>query len=425
MIPKLDQTTIMLVTYRILCAFFLGFLPTVGAWASGNLLPRVSADALAVADANVVLGAGASAQVTNPASLVATESARASWAMGTAIGRVRTNYLREVDAGAALAGGYSPETSYPIIPFFAWSTPLSARAALGISLESAHGLGSDWRDHSFDQTIGPLTVDIARESELRTLRFGPALAWRLGPHTGLGLRGFVQHVEAREESDLARVEGDGFTGGVQVGLRHAGDHWGMGIAYTSRTDTKVRGDFNTNAPATPASGDATAHILLPDRLQAGIAFRVLPDVWWELDLDWLGWSYASELSIVRGDGNILNAGRTARSNDDTLSVRTGVEWRYRPGLTWRAGLGYDPNPVPDRDASPTASIVRKTRIAFGSDIKLSDSLTLGLAYQFIYGHERRVHDSVQDNLAFTTGRAFEGIYSSRSHVLGITVTGSL
>jgi len=414
----------MLATYRAFCLLFLGLLPAALAWGSGSLLPRVPADALGMADANVALGDGATAQITNPAAIV-DQGETGTWVFGTVVGRVETNYLRYVDAGAALAGAYSPEISYPVLPFFAWSSRLSDNLAWGLSFETVFGLGSDWPDHSFDQTLGS-TVDIARESELTTLRFGPTLAWRATSRLGLGARVFAQAADAREESDLATVEGKGLSGGFQVGARYTAEAWAAGLAYTSRTDTKLRGDFDTFAPLTPASGDATAHILLPDRLQAGVALRVLPDVWWEVDLDWLGWSYVSELTIVRDDGAILNAGRNARGNDDTLSVRTGIEWRYRPGLTWRAGLGYDPTPVPDRDVSPTAGMVRKTRIALGADIHTADGLKLGLAYQFIYGHERQVRESSQDDLSGVGDTsAFEGKYSSRSHAVGITLSGAL
>jgi long-chain fatty acid transport protein len=424
MILKSDETTIMLATYRAFCLLFLGLFPATAAWGSGSLLPRVPADALGMADANVALGDGAAAQITNPAA-IANQGEAGTWVIGTVVGRVDTNYLRYVDAGAARAGAYSPETGYPVLPFFAWSGRLSDDLAWGLSLETVFGLGSDWPDHSFDQTLGLDTVDIARESELTTLRVGPTLAWRATDRLALGARVFAQAVEAREESDLARVEGKGMSSGFQVGARYTAESWAAGLAYTSRTDTKLSGDFSTYAPLPVASGDATAHILLPDRLQAGVALRVLPDVWWEVDLDWLGWSYVSELTIVRDDGTILNAGRNARGNDDTLSVRTGIEWRYRPNLTWRAGLGYDPTPTPDRDVSPTSGMVRKSRVALGADIHTAAGLKLGLAYQFIYGHQRRVHDSAQDDIPFSTGRAFEGKYSSRSHAVGITLSGAM
>lgn len=165
-------------------------------------------------------------------------------------------------------------------------------------------------------------------------------------------------------------------------------------------------------------------MLLPWRLQTGVAFRMRPDLWWEVDLDWIGWSYNDSLTIYQANGTIISASKAARHYVDTLSVRTGLKWEKSPRLTLHAGIGYDPTPVPERDASPTTSFLRKTRLAFGGRYQLERGAKIDFAYQFIYGHRRRIDATDQDLFGSTDTRLFEGTYESRAHVFGLSYTAS-
>ncbi|MEE8625102.1 MAG: hypothetical protein V3T19_07155, partial [Acidiferrobacterales bacterium] len=118
------------------------------------------------------------------------------------------------------------------------------------------------------------------------------------------------------------AEGTGTTVGAQLGVRYKSDKFIIAAAYTTRTNTKVEGSLKDIHPAatTLVAGDAKVDFRLPDRLQAGIAVPLRPNLWWEFDLDWIGWSYVDELTIIQSNGTVANAGRNTFDNDDTLSV---------------------------------------------------------------------------------------------------------
>lgn len=376
-----------------------------------------------MADANVALAEGANAQFINPAGLAGLEGA--DWGASLLIGQAVSLFDRASSAGID-SGKHRSETSYPLVPSatIGYGT---GRWAVGLSLDAPYGAGIEWPDRTWEVTLGPYRLDIAKEASASVVRLGPAIAWRFDNGLALGARVYAQRVRALERNDLYKVEGDGTSAGFQLGVRYQTDLFVVGSAYSSRTDTEVEGklsDIHPVAAATLTAGDVSARLLYPDRWQTGIAFRLTPTLWWEFDLDWIGWSYVDELSIEQADGRLVNAGQNERRNDDTLSYRTGLKWRIRPALALHAGLGYDPYPLAERDVSPTVSAVRRTRIGFGGVYAPSRDLELGFAYQFIYGHSRTVTASDQDNLGALDTHLYEGTYRTRAHAIGMTARGT-
>ena len=124
-------------------------------------------------------------------------------------------------------------------------------------------------------------------------------------------------------------------------------------------------------------------MFLPWRLQTGVAFRMRPDLWWEVDLDWIGWSYNDSLTIYQANGTISSPTKAPRHYWTPYGSHRS-QMGKSPRLTLHAGIGYDPTPVPERDASPTTTFL-KTRLAFGARYKLERDAKIDIAYQFIQG----------------------------------------
>ncbi len=381
-----------------------------------------------MADANVALVSGPSAQFINPANMADAGKHKTRWEAGSLLGRVTTSFSRPTAASAAASGNFNTKTGYPLVPFFAIAQKYSDRTTVGFAVNSPHGLGVEWKDHTWDLNLGGLgSADLAKKAELTVLRFGPSAALKINNTWSAGIRLFAQYIDARDENDISTVEGDGFTFGTQVGVRYRIPDFIFGAAYTSRTNTEVTGTLSGIHPVAAASliaGNAKADILLPDRLQTGVAFKIHPKIWWEIDLDWIGWSYVDELTIFQADGSVANAGKNQRHNKNTLSVRTGFKWQKSPRLTLHAGLGYDPTPVPEQDASPITSMLRKTRLGLGMSRLLDNDMKIDVAYQFIRGHSRRINETVQDTFGGVDTNLYEGTYESKTHVLGISLTGN-
>lgn len=393
--------------------------------ASNSTLPHAPAEAVSLADADIALADGPIAQFINPAGISAGN--HEAWSVGFLTGRVQQDYTRPAVAGfgAAAPGDYRT-TSYPVIPFAAVARHYSDRLTAGLSLDVVNGVATQWDHGTWAVNAGGQTFDLAHSSDLKVVRLGPAAAWALTPNWNVGARVFLQYVDAMQQNDLLKVSGDGYRGGYQLGVRFHNDDFIFGVAYTSHTNTQVKGEISNVSPMTgiPA-GSATADIMLPDRLQAGAAFALANNLWWELDLDWMRWSYVDNLTIVASNGAIANAGKNTRHYRNTLSVATGVRWRYTPTVTWQAGLGYDPTPTAEQDVEPTSSMLAKIHAAAGVLYSLSPRLRLDVAYQYLYSPSRTVTQTAQDNLGATDTHVFEGTYKSSSHVIAVTLNGTL
>jgi len=393
--------------------------------ASGNVLPRSNSESLGMADANVALASGPAAQIINPANIVDTPGGAIQWESGTLLGQADASFSRNTAASGARAGDFNARTTYPLVPFFAIANRWSEHVTIGFSIDTPHGLSSEWKDHTWDVDLGSLgSGDMVKLSQLTVLRFGPTVAWRVDEHWSTGARLFAQYVEAIDENDIATLRADGTTAGLHLGVRYRTSDFIFGAAYATPTNTKIEGKQDNIHPAATSLvlGDINTRILLPARLQAGLAFRLYPALWWEVDLDWIGWSYNDSLTIYQANGTVISPNKAARHYNDTLSFRTGLKWARSPRLTLHAGYGYDPTPVPERDASPSTSFLRKSRLAFGGRYQLERDAYLDFAYQFIYGHSRKINASDQDLFGSTDTHLFEGTYWTRTHVFGLSFT---
>ncbi len=412
--------------------FLVSIASAQSAFASGNTLPRATSQSIAMTDANVALASDPAAQFINPANLVDSETAVALWDAGIALGRVPGRFTRPAPASGSPAGEFEVKTSHPVIPYAAFSYRYTDRLTVGFAFDSPHGLGIEWKPGTWSvdlSAFGFAPADIARKAELRTLRVGPAAAYRINDRWSIGGRAFSQYVRALDDNDIYKARANGTSVGAQIGVHYRGDGFAFGSAYTTRTKTEIDGTLSDLHPIAVASGvvagDAKANISLPSRLQTGSAFRLLPDFWWEIDLDWIGWSYVDELTIVQANGMIVNPLTNQLHYKNTISPRTGVRWRYSPGLTLYAGLAYEPSPVPERDTSPIANIFKKMRYGIGARYKLANRIRLDVAFQLVRGLKRRVSESNRD--AFGTlgdTNLFEGTYQSTNQIVGVNLSGS-
>lgn len=393
--------------------------------ASSNVLPRPNSESLGMADANVALTSGPAAQFINPAGLAHLPPGTRHWETGAYLGVADARFSRATPASAANAMDVNARTGYPVVPYFAIAVPYTERITLGFAVDSPHGLSVEWKDRTWEVNLGSLgSADMVKLVRLTVLRFGPTAAWRLNGGWSVGARLFAQYVEAIDENDIATLRADGTSVGTQLGVQYRHADFIFGASYTTPTDTKLKGKQDNIHPAATSliAGDVNTRYLLPGRLQTGVAFRLRPDLWWETDLDWIGWSYYDELRIYQSDGSVISPAKAARHYSDTLSVRTGLKWQKSPRLTLHAGFGYDPTPVPERDATPTTSFLRRSRIAVGGQYELDRDRRLDFAYQFIYGHKRRIDATDQDLFGSTDTRLFEGTYRTQAHVFGLSFT---
>lgn len=369
-------------------------------------------------------------QTINPATL-ATAGKGTRWEAGALIGQVEAGFNRASAAGVAPAGSYSAKTVRPVLPFFAFSHALNDRVTLGFALDTPNYFDLQWNDHTYDVNFGGNNLDLTKGGKLIARRIGPAAALRIDDHWSTGVRLFAQRVDAMEDSDFAKVSGHGETYGLQIGTRYIGKGYLAGAAFTTRTNTDVRGSQTDVDPVVAGTGalvagDARADILLPARLQGNVAFALRADLWAELELEWFDWSYVDERTIYQANGTIVNQGKNLRHYYDTINTRLGMKWQKTPHMALYGAIGYEPTQVPEQDVTPAQTFLDRTRLTLGSVWKLGGGdWQLDTTYQYAYGHSRTVNATNQDNSSSGADtHVYEGTYSSRSHSLRISVMGT-
>lgn len=119
----------------------------------------------------------------------------------------------------------------------------------------------------------------------------------------------------------------------------------LGAVYRTKTDAGWDGDVVLEIGGMPQSVGFDLDLDLPGHLQAGVAYDLIPGrLGWSLDLQWTRWSDADGIgspAIIEFGAPLvgfINDLELDYSGDDTLTIRTGLE--YRLGERWTLLGGY-------------------------------------------------------------------------------------
>ncbi|WPL16999.1 Outer membrane protein transport protein (OMPP1/FadL/TodX) [Thiorhodovibrio winogradskyi] len=299
---------------------------------------------------------------------------------------------------AAIAGGMAPpwpvpvgsnpdftgtvdsEENFFLIPHFAYAHPLDDSSALGVSLYGNGGMNT-----SYDRKDTTALPGTPGATGLGT--YGGAMATPAAASTGVDLSqlalnlnysrkltddfslggGLIlsyQRFKARGLTPFGMLVSDGnpdnlsnkgyegvFGWGAQIGaLWKVNEQFSIGAAYQTKIDFEPFDDYSD---LFAGKGDLDA----PAFVNVGLAFKPRQDITlafdiqhiWYSDVDALGNNTTSNLSLCL-------AGQTQHclgANDgpgfgweDMTVYKFGVQWDYKPDLTFRAGYSYGEQPVP-------------------------------------------------------------------------------
>src|SRR5699024_5802958 len=106
-----------------------------------------------------------------------------------------------------------------------------------------------------------------------------------------------------------------------------------------------------------------------------------------------------------------------RNYDNSWQSRVGGEYtRFGvEGLTVRAGIAYDKNPIPEQDVDPTVPDTDRWEFSGGLTYAVNEHIAIDAAYIFIRGNQREVSN---------THSGIDGVYNTHANIpsLGFTLT---
>ncbi len=145
--------------------------------------------------------------------------------------------------------------------------------------------------------------------------------------------------------------------------------------------------------------DAQAKFGLPQSIAAGLFFAPAKKVRLALDAEWINWKKAfDQMDISLSGGTNANISRMMGTQgsiampfpmywENTVVIRTGVEFDAAKNWTLRGGYVYGSNPVPATTVFPVFPAVVKHHVTAGTSVKLSKAIVLNAAYEYAFRND--------------------------------------
>ncbi|MEJ2633456.1 MAG: outer membrane protein transport protein [Acidihalobacter sp.] len=329
---------------------------------------------------------------------------------------------------------------------------LNARTHVGFGISVPYGLSTDY-------SSGWLGRYHAIKSEVQVINLNPALSFDANPNLSLGVGLDIQYANANLTSAIdsgslcygaasagqvpggtstcqtygltpgnaskdgkVRVKGNDWALGWNAGLLwHVNPSTKIGLSYRSAVDHKLKGSVDySNIPLLLASNpqladtNARASLDLPATANLGISHAFSPRWTMTAGLLWTQWSRFHELRVTKDNGqpDIV----TTEGWKDTLRYAVGASYKQNSRLTWRAGLAFDPTPVPDAQHR-TARLPDSDRtwLSLGVGYHVTKKSTVDVGYTHIWFNNVKINNTTEG----TYKNTLTGTYTGSVDMVGV------
>jgi long-chain fatty acid transport protein len=290
--------------------------------------------------------------------------------------------------------GNSTTTPFTAIPPFQTyvAAGITDHLTIGIGVFEPYGLTVKWPDAWEGRSL--LTY-----ASLATYYMNPTIAYSIGAlRIGAGVDVVYSTVDIQRDIGLpggafgmTELGGDGWGIGGNVGLQidAVPDVLTFGAHYRSA----VAIDYGGNASFTniPESFSGTLHdqaitsrFVMPDTFQFGVAYRPIPKLVLDLDVDYFGWNHFQSIDIHFPNDTTGTLSQSQPKNwSSNVQVHLGTEYMINDTWTIRGGAMYDPTPSPDNTITPDLPDANRVNIAVGGSWHHKSGFYVDLAYEAV------------------------------------------
>ena len=388
--------------------FILLSIATVDAHAAGFAISEQSPVAGGTGGAGAARDGDGSAAWYNPAAL----ADGAGWRSAAGV-----MLAFPVITSSGLDGTWEEETEAtpPSTPFHVYLSYARGPWAAGLAFNVPFGSSVRWPE---EWTGRFETVS----SRLQVFRLSPFFSFRFGQvRVGAGFHMDVASLQVKKGLDFVDQEGQvaldlggvGFGGHASVFVDLT--RWlSLGAVYRSRTDLELSGTALFDAPAAFSikahDQFASADYHLPDLITVGA--RVRPSARWSvlLDVGVAVWSVYDKLVVDFEDDATTDVVQQTSWETQVL-VRAGAELEVTSWLTARAGMFYDPTPIPEETLAPNSPDSDRLGFSVGAGV----SLPMGLSIDLFYTHVLMLGQPS------TNDENLRAEYAGNLHMLGVGI----
>ena len=336
-------------------------------------------------------------------------------------------------ASGPLAGRDSTNVNVTTeVPNFFAQYKVNDRVAVGFGVYVPFGLAieypKDWigTDHGID-------------SELAVIDYSTAVAVKATDKLSLGLGIFARNANVDLTSSTTLAPGmkfenefdlDDWGWGLHVGAMYEfTKNTRLGVSYRSRSQHKIKGDFDalkgSNIPSLSGRFDAILPMDAPEQVQLSGYHKLNDKIGLSAGAKWTRWTRFDALTIHTS--HPTTQVEVAQRWKNTWNVSVGMDYTYSENWTFRTGIGFDESPVPNSHERTTAIADNdRWEIALGASYKKS-AWTFDMGYMFLYLPHYSVHNN-RHNLAGQAPQTngvdlpqIDARYHTTAHVLGLQV----
>ncbi len=293
-------------------------------------------------------------------------------------------------------GEHGSDSNLFFIPNVAWTHHLGPDTVLGVGLYGNGGMDTRYHDAVFAPSplFGPFKGTAPTGVDLNQAFMSVSLSQRFGPVSvgvapvlamqtfkAYGLTPFTQPGFSTASNDLTD-NGFAFSygGGVRAGIQYDfAPNIRIGVAGASRI---YMTDFDLYKGLFAENGAFD----IPANISAGVAVDIRPNVTVMLDYKHIFYSDIAAIANPSTNNPPLGASNGPGFGwSDIDVVKLGVEWRYDPFWTFRAGYSYNTAAISSRDVmfNILAPAVPQNHITGGFKYAWSEKLDIELSAAYV------------------------------------------
>lgn len=312
------------------------------------------------------------------------------------------------------------------VPNFFAQYKVNDRVAVGFGVYVPFGLAieypKDWigTDHGID-------------SELAVIDYSTAVAVKATDKLSLGLGIFARNANVDLTSSKTLAPGmkfenefdlDDWGWGLHVGAMYEfTKNTRLGVSYRSRSQHKIKGDFDfmKGAPGVAGTYDATLPMDAPEQVQLSGYHKLNDKIGLSAGAKWTRWTRFDALTIHTSNPSPLAQVEVAQRWKNAWNFSLGMDYYHSENWTFRTGIGFDESPVPNSHERTTAIADNdRWEIALGASYKKS-AWTFDMGYMFLYLPHYSVHNDRHDLNNNLSVDPIDARYHTTAHVLGLQV----
>jgi long-chain fatty acid transport protein len=260
------------------------------------------------------------------------------------------------------------------------------------------GVNIPFGNESVYSQSGPFT-NLVTKAAMQVINIQPTVAYKFNEHLSLGAGLNVYDAYTTLNSHVLTEDGhfhfDG--GGVAVGGT-AGLMWKItpqhtvGVVYRSPFTVNFKGSADVNIPGiiSHASNGGQGSIRFPQTVAAGYAFRPVPKLKLEADVEWTDWQPLHQLTL-HAPGSLANGKVIPFNWMDSFLYEFGMQYDVNEHWKVRGGYIYSTETVPNSSFSPSVPDSKRHVYSVGVGYATT-RFTIDAVYQYTIAEDRTVNN---------------------------------